>query len=209
LYAYCVLGSLIQKLRHELNARCGIFQVKSLYETTVDESGVTQFVCTYFSSKEIPNDLLKYLYIVGNCYHNDIFETCWRQRSKACTNLQSFVAVHEEVCMPVLSECKEILITLQKKSMTLEMVEKYFLKFELRDLESALNQLSQGIRDCFPEEKLLPPKKWVSAAVKVIQEYRSINSYMAAAKVVLKLKESMKLTGDFSVIEMIAQQVWY
>ena len=208
MYLVCSVGSLTQKLRNELYADSGKIQVKSLYETTADESGVTQFVCTYFSSKDIPNDLLNYLYIVGNRYHNDLFETCWRQRSKAKTKLESFVAVYEELCMPVLGECKEILVSLQKSSMTLETVEKYFLKFELKDLENDLNRLCHGMKESFPEDKqILPAKKWVSAAVKVIQEYKNISGYMNAAKVVLRLKQSMKLTGDFSVIKTLAQQV--
>ena len=203
-----LIGSLTRVLRGKFYADSGHIQVKSLFEITVDQSGRTQFVCTYFSCKDIPNDLLYYLNIVGNIHRNHLFTTSWNRRSESCSNLSSFAAVHAKLCIPVLNECKQILLSLQQRTMTLETVENYFLEFEMKELENCLTQLCQGIKECFPEDKhILAAKKWVPTAVKVIQEYRNISSHMAAAEVVLQLKESMGLTGDFAVIETLAQQV--
>jgi len=43
--------------------------------------------------------------------------------------------------------------------------------------------------------------------VACIQDYKKINCYMNVAMTVLEFKKSMKLTGDFTVVDTLAQQV--
>ena len=193
-----------KQLQREFYAEYNDFAVKDLFAEITDSS---QPVCIYFTVKDIPNELLKYLYVMGNKYRNDLFDSCWRERSKQFSNLSTFTEVHEEVCIHVLDECKEILLSLEQKTMTLEYVDKYFRKFQETDLENNLNKLCQGIQQCFPDTEVLPAKQWVHGVVVHIQEYKKINGYMNVATIVLELKESMNLTGDFTVIDTLAQQV--
>ena len=193
-----------KQLQREFYAEYNDFAVKDLFAEITDSS---QPVCIYFTVKDVPNELLKYLYIMGNKYRNDLFDSCWRERHKQCNNLSTFMEVHEEVCMHVLDECKEILLSLEQKTMTLENVDKYFKKFQEPDLESNLNKLCQGMQQCFPDSELKPANQWVHTAVVHIQEYKKINSYLNVATIVLGLKKSMNLTGDFTVIDTLAQQV--
>ena len=174
----------------------------------ITDSSNTQLVCKFFSTENVPAELLRYLYIVGKKYPNDIFETCWQQQSKSCANLHTFQAVYEMVCIPVLTECQEILVSLEQGTMTLENVEMYFWRFESNKLKNNLQHLCQGIKECFPSNKqLLPPRNWVSTVATNIQKYKKRSSYVAAAKIVLMLKDSMKLTGDFTAVNTIVQQV--
>ena len=200
-----VIGNLTKRLRKEYIADYSDIAVKDLFAEAVDSNHPP--VCIYYSVKDIPNELLNYLYIMGNRNRNDLFESCWRAQCKRYSNLSTFKDVHELVCMRVLDECKEILCSLERKTMTLENVDKYFRKFQETDLENNLTKLCQGIRRCFPDIELLPAKQWVPSVVVHIQEYKRINNYMNAATIVLKLKESMKLIGDFTVIDTLAQQV--
>ena len=201
-----LLGALTRQLQKEYNAEYNDVAVKDLFMETTNSN--QQPVCKYFTVKDMSNKLLKYLFVMGKKYHNDLFESCWRKQCKSHNNLSTFTELHEMVCLPVLDECKEILSSLELKTMTLENVDKYFQKFQQgTDLESNLNKLCQGIQQCFPDEKCLPAKQWVPRVVLHIQEYKKINSYMNVAKIVLELKESMKLTGDFTVINTLAQQV--
>ena len=201
---YLFLGILTKQLQKEFNVEYGDVAVKDLFTETAESN---QLVCIYFTEKSIPNELLKYLYVMGNKYHNDLFDSCWRKRCKQFDNLSTFMEVHEKVCMHVLDECEEILLSLEQKTMTLESVDKYFRKFQETDLESNLIKLCQGIQQCFPDTEVLPAKQWVHGVVVHIQEYRNINSYMNVATIVLELKKSMNLTGDFTVIDTLAQQV--
>ena len=150
---------------------------------------------------------MKYLYIMGNRCRNDLFESVWNKHCKQFNNLSTFIEVLEKVCMPVLNECKIILTSLEQKTMTLENIDKYFRKFQENDLESNLFKLCQGIQQCFPETELKPAKQWLHDVVLLIQEYKKINSYMNLATIVLELKQSMNLIGDFTVIDTLAQQV--
>lgn len=202
-----LIGSLTKKLLEELNSDYNIVPVKELFVPATDFSD-SHVVCKFFNTEGVPTELLNYLYIVGKQYPNDVFEACWRQQCKSCVNLRTFEAVYEMVCIPVLTECKEILISLEQGAMTLENVEKYFWRFEISELKSSLVNLCEGMRQCFPNDKqLLPHEKWVSAVVRKIGEYKKISSYIDAAKIVLLLKYSMKLTGDFTAVNIIVQQV--
>ena len=206
MYSFSI-GPLTKKLLQELNKDYYDIPVKELFVPLTDSSK-SQIVCKFFSTENVPAVLLQYLYIVGKRYHNDIFDTCWRKQCKSCANLHTFQAVYDMVLTPVLTECKEILLSLEQGTMTLKNVEMYFWKFESIELKSNLQNLCEGMKECFPGDKqLLPPRKWVSTVAKSIQEYKKINGYIAAAKIVLLLKDSMKLTGDFTAVNTIVQQV--
>ena len=175
----------------------------------VTNSGGSQLTCKFFSTENVPTELLQHLYIVGKKYPNDIFETCWKQQCKLYVNLDTFEVVHKMVCTPVLNKCEKILVSLEQGTMTLEDVEKYFWSFhEANELKGNLEKLCQGIKECFPNHKqLLAPRSWVPSVVANIQEYKKLDGYIVAAKIVLQLKDSMKLSGDFTAVNTIVQQV--
>ena len=202
------IGSLTKKLFEERNKDYSYIPVNELFVPIPNSDG-SQLACKFFSTQNVPTELLQHLYIVGKKYPNDIFETCWRQRCKLYANLDTFETVHKMVCTPVLIECEEILVSLKQETMTLEDVEKYFWSFhEANELKSNLEKLCQGLKECFPNHKqLLAPRSWVPSVVANIQEYKKLNGYIAAAKIVLQLKDSMKLNGDFTAVNTIVRQV--
>ena len=197
-----LIGALTKQLQEEYNADYSDVEVKSLF--TIETIDSSQPVCIYFTVKDVPNELLECLYVMGNKCCNDLFDSCWRERCKQCNHIFSFKEVHEQVCKHVLNECKNILLTLEQKTMTLESVDKYFQQL---DLENNLKKLCRGIQQCLPDAKVLPAKQWVHGVVVLIQEYKKIKSYVNAATIVLELKRSMNLTGDFTVIDTLAQLV--
>ena len=195
-----------KQLRKEYYADHDNVAVKDLFGEAAGLNN--QCKCTYFSVRDVPNELLEYLYIMDNQNRNHLFRSCWKIQCKQYINLSTFKEVHEKVCVVVLDECKEILLSLRKRTMTLENVDIYFPKFQPTELESHLNKLCQGIRQCFREDReLLPAKVWVHGVIVHIQEYMQIKNYLKVAMVVLELKKSMKLNGDFTVIKTLAQQV--
>ena len=207
LYLLFSIGSLTKQLLQELNKDYYDIPVKELSVPLIDSSS-SQVACKFFSTENVPAELLRYLYVVGKKYHNDIFETCWRKQCKSCANLHTFQAVYDVVFIPVLTECKEILLSLERGTMTLENVEMYFWRFESIELKNNLQNLCKGMKECFPGEKqLMSPINWVSTVTISIQEYKKISSYITAAKILLLLKDSMKLTGDFTAVNTIVQQV--
>ena len=210
---YCIIcstfliGSPTKKLKQELNCDYHDVPLKELIEPVTGSSDY-QLVCKFFSAENVPIKLLQYLYIFGKKYPSDIFESCWRQQCKSRVDLDTFQKVYEVVCIPVLTECKEVLVSLEQRTMTLENVMVYFWKFELDELKRNLQHLCEGMRECFPNDKqLVASRSWIPPVVASIQEYKKIRSYLVTAKIVLQLKESMKLTGDFAAVDTIVQQV--
>ena len=203
-----LLGALTKQLQKEFNAEHRDVAVNKLFVETADPN--QRLKCIYFTTKDIPHELVKYLHVMGNIYHNDLFESCWGKQCRIHDHLSTFNSVYVKVCVPVLNECKEILLSLQQKTMTLKDVDKYFPEFQQEiDVENNLNKLCRGIRQCFPGSEVFPAKQWVRGVVAHIQEYKRIDSCINMAVIVLKLKKSMKLYGDFSVVDMLAQQVQY
>ena len=200
---YLLLGALTKQLQKEFTAEYHDVAVNKLFLETDDPN--QRLKCIYFSTSDIPHELLKYLHVMGNTYRNDLFESCWGKQCDMCHHVFTFGGVYERVCMPVLDKCKEILLSLQQKTMTLKDVDTEFQ--QETDVENNLNKLCRGIRQCFPGSEVLPAKDWVRGVVAHIQEYRRINSCINVATIVLKIKKSMKLYGDFSVVDMLAQQV--
>ena len=201
-----LLGALTKQLQEKFNVEYRDTAVNKLFAEPADPNQPLR--CIYFTTRDIPWELLKCLHVMGNVYHNDLFESCWRKQCKMCNHLSTFNRVYERVCTPVLDECEEILLSLQQKTMTLENVDKYFLKFQQEtDVENNLNKLCRGIRQCFPDIEVLPAKQWVSGVVAHIHEYKRINNYLNVAVIVLKLRESMKLCGNFTAIAALARQV--
>ena len=197
-------------LRSELNTDYHEFAVASLFVPKSDNSA--KLKCARFSTDNVPEDLLKYLFIVGKKNNNDVFETCWLQRCYLYVDLPSFVEVHQKVCIPVMDECKQILVTLEQRTMTLEDVEKHFLRFTEKELHTNLQSLCSGIQECYPTDRSISDgRNWILLAVSDVQVYKKISGYMKTAQIVLELKNAMNWMGDFTAVDTLAQQVrmWY
>lgn len=196
---------LTRQLKAERSADYHKFEVGSLF---VYESNSPIPRCAKFSTHDIPEDLLNGLYIIGDKNRNDLFEACWRQNCQSNVNLPSFAEVHLQVYVPAINECKQILVSLEQRTMMLEDVEKYFWKFDENELQQKLLRLCSGIRECYPTDRSISDgRNWIHLAVSDIQIYKKISGYMKTAQVVLDLKNAMNWKGDFTAVDTLAQQV--
>lgn len=201
-----ILGTLVKKLRSDLNFAYEKNPIGSLFKVTDDPSKLD--CAQLLKAKRVPVELTNCLYIVGRKHQNDLFDTCWRHQCDSCGQLSSFTAVYKEVCEPVVMECVQLLQSLEQRSITLEEVEKSFWKFEMTELSQHLLKLCEGIREYFPTNTTISlGKNWVPLLIKDIQVYKRISTYMDTANAVLKLKSSMYLTGDFNAVDTLAKQV--
>ena len=200
------LGTLVKELRSDLNFAYEKVYIGSLFKITDDPNKLD--CVQLLSAKGVPAELTKCLCIVGRKHQNDLFDTCWRQQCHSCGQLSSFTAVYKEVCEPVVKECVQLLQSLEQRSIILEEVEKCFWKFEIPELSQNLLKLCEGIRECYPTNTTISlGKNWIPSVIKDIQVYKRISTYMNTANVILKLKISMNLTGDFNAVDTLAKQV--
>ena len=203
---FVTLGTLVKELKSDFNFAYEKVSIGSLFKTMGDSG---KLECAHLLSvKDVPVELTKCLYIVGRKHQNDLFDTYWRQQCNSCGQLSSFTAVYKEVCEPVVMECVQLLQSLEQRSITLEEVEKSFWKFEMPELLRHLLKLCEGIRECFPTNTTISlGKNWIPSLIKDIEVYKRISTYMNTANVILKLKSSMNLTGDFNAVDTLAKQV--
>lgn len=199
-------GALVKQLESEFSVNYEEISVGSLFKAT---DGLINLQCIHLlSTVDVPADLIKCLFVVGKKNQNVLFKTCWDKQCMSCDNLSSFTEVYEKVCGKVVQECIQILISLEQRSITLEEVEECFWKYEVSELMQNLLKLCQGIQEYSPTNNPISPgKSWIPSVVDNIQVYKQISGYTNTAKVVLKLRDSMKLSGDFTTVDTIAKQV--
>ena len=123
----------------------------------------------------------------------------------------SFDSVFNKVWMPTIAKCQSLLCELKNKTITLNECEVLYSKgnFLLQ-----LSALGNAMHQCYPDcKKSVPPSdQWASQTVHHIALYldeivNNSSKCTEAAGVILKVKESLKLEGDFQIIEDLAKNV--
>ena len=153
--------------------------------------------------------------ICGKCNgdFNKVFEYCWDQQIKqsAITKDQnvSYNSVFNTVWKPTIERCQSLLSKLKDKTITLQEAE---ILYQVDKLCLHLSVLCKAMHQCYPElsKSFSLSDNWVSQTVAHIAFYHefSINpKCIEAANVILKVKKSLKLEGDFKIIEDLAKHV--
>ena len=162
-----------------------------------------------------PLESMLYSYVVISKKHaNGIFDRVWNERitDVVAAGSVSVSDITSKLWQPTVTKCTDLLTTLQKRTMTLSVVDQYFQPY-FNNKEAALNDminLFNGLRHhvkTFGEPKM--EERRIREAVDVVQQYWSLRTYSDAAKICLELKEKLKLTGNFDIVNVLASQVRY
>ena len=142
-----------------------------------------------------------------------LFNRVWQDEVKALPHegTLSVEEIRTKLWDPVVEKCTELLTTLQKCTMTLAVVDNYFGLYK-RNENAAIDdmvKLLDGLNEHHsrPEERKKEILK-IEKGVNLVKQFWSLRIYANAAKTCLSLKESMKLIGDFSMVQMLAKQVY-
>ena len=179
----------------------------------VEDDGTWKYLC--FTTSELNSEMLHNLILFGKYSgdFNKIFEYCWDQQIKLSdiTTIKdvSYDSVYEKVWKPTVKQCQLLLSVLRDKSITLEEVE--FL-YRMQNFSLQLLVLCNAMHQCYPKpsESLILATSWVSNTVSHIERYHEIANNpkcKEAAKVILDVKASLELKGDFKIIEDLAKHV--
>lgn len=115
--------------------------------------------------------------------------------------------IKTKIWEPTFEECLSLLDSLYDRSIKLVDVDRHFSK--IKDIEKELRSLHDGVMQCSGNEKQRENLDWILTAVKLMEEYWSLLKLADAAKTVIALKDRLSLSGDFSLIQTIAEQVIY
>ena len=138
-----------------------------------------------------------------------LFEKIWvdnmkRAQRKPESEL-TIASIKSDIWDPSFQRCIALLDSLRDRSIKLSEVDQYFR--EVKDRERQISALCSGVEMCKDGRVFGDGHQWISTAVDLMDRYWSICELAKAAEIVLELKEKLKLSGDFSLIEGIASQV--
>ena len=177
--------------------------LRDLCYTEPSDPHKVQFLC--FDVAHPLHAILTPFEVLFKTRRSDIFLKIWRSKLKEAERAKetlTFDDVVAKIWNPVFEECCKLLDGIQSRSIKLKEVDKYFRDIE--HITDHLKNLYYAIEDCRNQN---PDCSWISAAVSHIEQYWSLCKQAKAAKVVLELKQRLDLTGDFEVIEAVADKV--
>ena len=206
---------------------------KQIY-TVCEDTGNDSYKCTCFSISKLEDEIIENLVVCGK--HNDdfhrVFEYCWNQQiiSSGIKNVKevSFDSVYKLVWKKTIAQCQLLLFELNDNSVPLKEIESLYHLFipkdkmvtlnenerqcQLRLLSLQLSSLCNAMHYCYPSsQQLFPaPDEWVPQTVDYIALYIEIvndSKCTEAANLILKVKASLQLKGDFKIIESLTEHV--
>ena len=179
-------------------------RINTLCQTASD--GSCNVVC--FSNARPLDPCLDGFYIISHEFSSDIFNKIWRER----LNEQQSAAIassNVDACIwkPVFKSCTALLVKLRSKDMTLLEIDNRFKHVylnKLDNLEQDLVNFQCGVNSV---EHSTSDITWVKMVVVTIGQYWDLCGYREAAEAFLKIRNTLKLTGDFALVERVATKV--
>lgn len=152
--------------------------------------------------------ILNSYHILFSVHRSEIFVQLWKSKlreiSKSKTTL-SLCNIESEIWNPVFTKSCELVDSIKSRNIKLQDVDQYFGRLQRDYAYENLLSLYKALEACM--HRPTDTGQWVRAAVDCMQQYWSLCEKVEAAKIVLELKESLKLTGDFRTIENVACEV--
>ena len=171
---------------------------------TSSSDGSCSVVC--FPDARPLEPCLDNFYIISFHFSSDIFNRIWQETLKKICQL-SFTDIDVSLWRPALQSCISLLTKLKAGDMTLSDIDHQFklVYFKKRgQLEQDLINLQRGVNAI---KHASSDSNWIWKVVKNIGQYWDLCSYREAAESFLKIRDTLKLTGDFAIIKRVASKV--
>ncbi|XP_066560678.1 E3 ubiquitin-protein ligase rnf213-alpha [Amia ocellicauda] len=176
--------------------------VHQLDEISSDEAGEV----TYFQLDNQTRRMAEALHTFKDSY---IFQICWENQAKELVVMDDATGeakpdpdllatpdvISEEIFEPCYKKYTRIYETLKKGSLTLEEVDETFEVYKDRyeDLEKDLNIM------CKIDSS--DNKRWITIRIQQIQQYHELHLAVESAQVIMEVKGTLHLNGNFSVLQ--------
>ena len=173
---------------------------------SIDASNVVQFFC--FQAAKPLEPILVHYHLLLSVHQSVLFRQLWTSRLKEVVRLKAtltFSDVVTDIWNPVFIKCCELLESVHERSIKLKDIDKYFYQHKGNHLNIILEDLFKAIEACY--HRTGSDYRWIRPAVHHMDQYWSLCEQAEAAHTVLHLKDSLKLRGNFEVIENVASKV--
>ena len=189
--------ALLKKLEKNFN-ECSI--------RTLCVSDGEQCQVRYFPEASPLESCMEGVWIMTVEFKCNIFREYWSMRSNSVVRSDfSLADVTTEVWGPVFSQCEKLLASLMDCSISLTMVNQLFHQMSRERIEYNIKQLQRGVEWCRGRKNV--DFMWIGGVINRMNQFWRLSGYTDAAQAFLKIRDALKLTGDFKLVENVASQV--
>lgn len=170
------------------------------------ESGILQF--EYFKQACPLLDMVQKFHLLYHDYRSGLFLSVWNLQLEETSSADipvTFEGVVDTVCKPVFCECCQLVDSMKTESITFTKVDLYFTPLKDCDVKNHLRNLYHAVEECRGNRVL--EFSWIRTSIEHMERYWDLCEQAGAAKIVLKLREELKLSGDFVIFENVASSV--
>ena len=188
-------------LRTDFN-RCNVNKLC----TSVNQQCVVQCFLPDASPLE---PFMNHFWIMTQECNSKIFIDSWHKRTSTVVKKSASLAlgeVEKELWTPVFSQCVELLTKLKDYSLSLQVVDQLFKG--QHDIPGNIKQLYRGVEMC-QNGREVKDFKWTTRVIMRMNQFWMLCNFAETADAFLQIRDALKLTGDFELVERIASQVGY
>lgn len=169
-------------------------------------------VVTYFNLDE---DIRSMAEVLSSFRDSHIFQLCWEKQAKLVAHeemegefqdedgIADIMAtpenIHDDIFQPCFKDYKDLYTRLKNGSIRLEEVSKIF-----RDYKGKYEELARDMDIMCRVDKAID-KQWIHSRVQQIEQYHELHLAVASAQIIMKVKETLCLQGDFRVLETLIE----
>ena len=194
-------GNLLAHLSTNFN-RCNINKLCM----TVDQKCVVH--C--FPEAAPLEPIMNQFWIMTHECESKIFSKYWHDRLVLIIRSRSsgleLSDIAEEVWSPVFDKCVKLLAELKDYSISLMTVNQLFEGQPISTITFSIKQLYKGVELC-QKGREVSNFKWIQGVVERMMQFWQLHGFTAAAQTFLEIRDVLKLTGDFKLVENVASRV--
>ena len=174
-------------------------KIRQLYEVIKGEETYPLFIINDLSIKE----MLEFFAIMMEEYKTHISQNIWNCHVQKHSVLP-LPEVATKIWGPVFKEMHQLIEKLCDKSVTLKEIDNFFKGYFDSNLEEEIQRLVEGCNLCLDKTV---STTWISQLVLSVNYYRDICNAQRAAQVILDVKSTLMLTGNFEELEEFKSKV--
>uniref|UniRef100_A0A8C2ZVG6 RING-type E3 ubiquitin transferase n=1 Tax=Cyclopterus lumpus TaxID=8103 RepID=A0A8C2ZVG6_CYCLU len=168
-------------------------------------------VVTYFDLDEEVRNMAD---VLSTFKDSHIFNVCWENKAKLMVaaameedynpdevaNISATPEmIHDDIFEPCFADYKDLYTRLKNCSIRLEEVNQLF-----RDYKGKYEELAQDL-DVMCRVDKSTDKQWIHSRVQQIEQYHELHLAVASAQIIMKVKDTLHLQGDFRVLETLTE----
>ena len=209
LFYYKIYVDVTKSISDEL--KCDL-RTKEINSLCVDVAN-SKYECVYFSIQKLPRDMIEFFIVFDK---SKVFVSIWDDFCGKVdkTSITTFNDIHAHVWNPTITACASLLHKLYNKSFIYSDIDiKCFA--DARNINNHVTALYNTMHQCYNSlvSSLPYPKHWITQAVKNVTMYLDFARYSVqansetvqinAVQLCLKMKELLRLKGDFSIVNTL------